>query len=231
MRSKIIKAFSFISYFLALCSIAYFAFTGFFCNFIYSGTGLLVLSAVCIIFILLASYSNYKVSLIGSKRAVVYLALALCLAVYLVDLAIMLFGFRFSFDGVSELDLILYAKSNTNFRPLHSIAWYIHSHSFSPVIGHVLLLFPLGFMLPMLCKKAKKLLIFSSILLAFCVLIEIMQLITKLGSFDVDDIILDFLGSLLGYKLSISTKAYLLVENLTYPTIQPLEEKRKGIRS
>jgi glycopeptide antibiotics resistance protein len=70
---------------------------------------------------------------------------------------------------------------------------------FINVIGNILAFMPLGFFLPALCGMRKK-----GILVVFCcfalsLLVECVQLVGKLGCFDVDDLFLNTLGGLLGY--------------------------------
>ena len=67
------------------------------------------------------------------------------------------------------------------------------------VLGNVCVFVPLGIFLPKLFSKCQNplLTILFSFELSLCV--EIIQLITKVGSFDVDDIILNTLGGALGY--------------------------------
>ncbi len=66
-------------------------------------------------------------------------------------------------------------------------------------IGNILVLCPLGFLIPLWRKKKTgwvRILI-STFLCSF--LIEILQLVTKVGVFDVDDLLLNTLGGLLGF--------------------------------
>jgi len=67
------------------------------------------------------------------------------------------------------------------------------------VVGNVLVFVPFGIFVPMLLKNGKKL--FFTILLTFefSFLVEAIQLMTKVGSFDVDDLLLNTLGGLCGY--------------------------------
>ncbi len=76
---------------------------------------------------------------------------------------------------------------------------------FSNLLGNVLAFVPFGMILPMLKKKYRH--FFYIVLLGFdfSLFVETIQLISKVGSFDVDDLILNTLGSALGYF------AYLLI--------------------
>ena len=60
------------------------------------------------------------------------------------------------------------------------------------------MLMPVGFLLPIVIKAKHKYLITMALSLLLTVFIETMQLITKCGSFEVDDIINNFIGAVLG---------------------------------
>ena len=74
------------------------------------------------------------------------------------------------------------------------------------------MLTPLAILLPLLNKKFKNTLNFIVCIISFCLFIEIMQYFTKLGSFDVDDIILNFSGAILLFFII----KFLKLDNLLY---------------
>ena len=67
------------------------------------------------------------------------------------------------------------------------------------VIGNICVFVPFGMFVPKLFAKCRKLI--SIILLSFEVslLVEIIQLVTRVGSFDVDDLLMNTIGGILGY--------------------------------
>lgn len=67
--------------------------------------------------------------------------------------------------------------------------------------GNVVAFMPFGFFLPVFSERCKRFLntVFYSFELSL--LVELIQLVTKVGSFDVDDIILNTLGGALGFVL------------------------------
>lgn len=94
--------------------------------------------------------------------------------------------------------------THANFIPLFTIKLYLNTrlraeYSFENLIGNIVLFIPLGILLPLLFKGTRslwKILIISFLVsLAF----EVIQLITVLGSFDVDDILLNTSGGVIGY--------------------------------
>ena len=60
------------------------------------------------------------------------------------------------------------------------------------------MLMPVGFLLPIVIKAKHKYLITMALSLLLTVFIETMQLITKCGSFEIDDIINNFIGAVIG---------------------------------
>lgn len=67
------------------------------------------------------------------------------------------------------------------------------------LLGNVAAFMPFGFLVPLLRKKPVG--AFLILLLSFdlSMLIEVMQLIFKVGSFDVDDLLLNTIGGLVGF--------------------------------
>ena len=69
------------------------------------------------------------------------------------------------------------------------------------LVGNVMAFVPFGLFLPILVKRVQSL--GKTLLLGFdfSLLVEIVQLFSKVGSFDVDDVILNTLGVCIGYVL------------------------------
>lgn len=72
-------------------------------------------------------------------------------------------------------------------------------NSFGNLIGNVLLFVPFGYMMPSLFQKSKKLIVFLMKLLLLVLGLELIQLYTNFGVFDVDDILLNCIGGLIGF--------------------------------
>lgn len=69
------------------------------------------------------------------------------------------------------------------------------------LVGNVLCFMPFGFVIPVLAARYRSL--GKMLILSFLasLLVETIQLFSKLGSFDVDDILLNTLGGVIGYLL------------------------------
>ena len=73
---------------------------------------------------------------------------------------------------------------------------------FTNLFGNVLIFVPFGFFMPMASKyRSFFSAVFYSFVLSFCV--ETFQLIAKVGSFDVDDLLLNTIGGAFGYVVFV----------------------------
>ena len=72
---------------------------------------------------------------------------------------------------------------------------------FSNIFGNVICFLPFGFILPVIFRRMNNgfLICISGFILSLTV--EVIQLVTKVGCFEVDDMILNTLGAALGYVL------------------------------
>ena len=125
-----------------------------------------------------------------------------CFLAYLLLLAYLLF--YASFLGREEheeyrYNLTLFQEIGRYYHlGIRTGSWYLF---FWNVIGNICVFVPFGVFLPKLFVKCKN--IFLTILFSFEVslCVEIVQLVTKVGSFDVDDLLLNTLGGLVGFLL------------------------------
>lgn len=104
-----------------------------------------------------------------------------------------------------QKDVILEGLGTANFVPFRTIKMYIvyadRLNSVENLAGNLLVFVPLGFLLPLLSDELWR---FSDVLLnsfTFVLGIEVFQLFSAFGAFDVDDILLNCLGATLGYGL------------------------------
>lgn len=101
---------------------------------------------------------------------------------------------------------VTYTELHYNLKPFREITrYFVHSESFSTelflvnIIGNVAAFVPFGFLLPLTMERRK-----HPVIMVLCVTyllvltMECIQLFTMVGSFDVDDIIMNCTGSLLG---------------------------------
>ncbi len=116
--------------------------------------------------------------------------------------------FSGSVEGLKER-IEMYSQpgyQNYNLIPLRTIRMQLHyvqaDWARLNLLGNVLAFLPFGFLLPLAYgEKMASLRMVCCTGLISVTAIELFQLITKLGSFDVDDILLNMLGILGGYGL------------------------------
>ncbi|APO45478.1 hypothetical protein BS614_16610 [Paenibacillus xylanexedens] len=75
----------------------------------------------------------------------------------------------------------------------HTEAWVKN------LFGNIVLFIPLGIWIPWLFRRCRLFLTFTSTVVLLLLGVEVTQLITRVGSFDVDDIILNTIGAWIGY--------------------------------
>jgi glycopeptide antibiotics resistance protein len=147
---------------------------------------------------------------------------------YLMLLFEVLFGgFRTLFHN-QFIDWSTYMKYNANFIPFRTIGTYIKYYINNTInkgivinnlLGNLLLFMPMGLFLPSLLKFMYKWKVFILTLCIMLLAVEMIQLILQLGTFDIDDIILNFIGAIIIYSFSklkwiagLLKKVYLLDE-------------------
>ena len=69
------------------------------------------------------------------------------------------------------------------------------------VIGNIVGFIPYGFILPLIYKSKRKWWIILLLTMEFSLFIELTQLVLRVGSCDIDDVILNTFGGVLGYGL------------------------------
>lgn len=69
------------------------------------------------------------------------------------------------------------------------------------IFGNVIAFMPYGFLLPLLNRAYRKFYIIGILSVLFSLVIETSQLLLKVGVFDVDDILMNSLGGILGYLM------------------------------
>ena len=84
----------------------------------------------------------------------------------------------------------------------------VRTHAFINLAGNVVMFIPLGFFLPKLWQKQRKLWRTLLTTVLIILLVELTQMFTLVGSCDTDDLILNTLGAAIGYggyKILIKT--------------------------
>ena len=108
-------------------------------------------------------------------------------------------------------------RSNMNLIPFHTIGNYwtvVKRMEYTPLFyhcvinlgGNILLFIPVGYFLPWLWTALRNFFAFLLTCTLAITLVELLQLVTLLGSLDIDDLILNLFGMILGYLFFIIFK-------------------------
>ena len=108
-------------------------------------------------------------------------------------------------------------RGNMNLDPFHTIGNYwtvVKRMDFSPIFyhcvinlgGNIFLFIPIGYFLPRLWPSLRNFFFFLLTCTLAITLVELLQLVTLLGSLDIDDLILNLFGMLIGYLFFIVFK-------------------------
>lgn len=103
--------------------------------------------------------------------------------------------------------------SGINFIPFKTIVPYLKGEpsvriAAENLLGNIFAFSPLGFLLPLLFKRYERLKNVFWISFFISLLIELLQLICYLGSCDIDDIILNVLGSIMGLGVYLLFRSF-----------------------
>lgn len=107
-----------------------------------------------------------------------------------------------------EKGVVLEGLEHANFTLFKTIRMYIDYsymlNSFENLVGNVVVLIPFGFMLPFVLKAGRNFFVMLLNAFLFVTGLEIFQLFSAFGAFDVDDILLNCLGAVIGYILYLT---------------------------
>lgn len=107
---------------------------------------------------------------------------------------------------------------NYNVYPLRTITPYIeditYTYAYMNILGNIIPFIPLGILIPIIFKRYRNLKKAILIYLTYIIGIETLQFITMLGFFDVDDILLNIIGCIVGYCFYVSSSK--LFKNVIY---------------
>lgn len=76
------------------------------------------------------------------------------------------------------------------------------------LVGNIAAFIPFGLFLPILSKKSRGFFIITLLTAELSLLIELTQLVTKVGIFDVDDLLMNTCGGAVGYLIFFAADRY-----------------------
>lgn len=110
----------------------------------------------------------------------------------------------------TDMSLIEYIRSSSNFVPFKTISEYITvmfdgsmniSIPVKNLVGNLIMFLPMGIYLPFYIKKINNVVCFTISMIILLFVVEVTQLVTRKGSFDIDDFILNIVGTLIGFVI------------------------------
>lgn len=132
-----------------------------------------------------------------SKRQMIIIG-RIMFYIYIIMLSYFLFfSERYGRDLVTEeynLKLFKEIKRFIKYRKYIGLECFVVN-----IVGNILAFSPFGFFLPLLNKSYRKFYVIAFLSILFSLIIESSQFLLKVGVFDVDDILMNSVGGILGY--------------------------------
>ncbi|MCS0788358.1 VanZ family protein [Cytobacillus pseudoceanisediminis] len=141
-------------------------------------------------------------------KKIIRLIMGISFLFYLGALTVLLFFISRGFW--SDMPLMEYMKLSSNFVPFKTINGYvlaISNGSMNLIIpiknlaGNVAAFLPMGIFLPYFIRTLNRIKSFAVTMTVMILSVEIIQLVTRRGSLDIDDFILNIIGALIGFGL------------------------------
>lgn len=129
-----------------------------------------------------------------------YLLKWVCFLAYLLFLGYLLF-YSVGFDRVEHenyrYNLTLFQEIMRYYNlGMRTGKWHLFVMN---VIGNIAVFMPIGMFLPSLFTRCRNILLTTILSFEISLCVEVVQLVTKVGSFDVDDLLLNTVGGICGY--------------------------------
>ncbi|MEH6989687.1 VanZ family protein [Cytobacillus firmus] len=141
-------------------------------------------------------------------KKIIRLTIGISFLFYLCTLTVLLFFISRGFW--SDMPLMEYMKLSSNFVPFKTINGYVMAISngsmnliipIKNLAGNVAAFLPMGIFLPYFSKRLNRHKSFTITMTVIILSVEIIQLVTRRGSLDIDDFILNMIGALIGFGL------------------------------
>ena len=127
--------------------------------------------------------------------------------IYCFVLVYVLFLSRGTRDGYTFAE---YMRRFTNFIPFKTIVEYVKRYidgyrnlSVLNLLGNLALFVPMGMALPCLSRKLNRLWKVTLTVLGMVVVVELVQGLLRVGSIDIDDVIFNVVGAMVGYGIIV----------------------------
>ncbi|MBO4653718.1 MAG: VanZ family protein [Lachnospiraceae bacterium] len=135
---------------------------------------------------------------------------------FVLYLAILIFVLFFSPEfgrtqgNVHGLNLVPFREIKRFYKGTESLS---NSLFWRNVVGNIIAFFPMGLLVALLAPKRPYCVFALAIVYLSCAVAEILQYVFNVGSFDIDDVILNTLGGFIGILVSIPVRRLLVNQN------------------
>lgn len=144
------------------------------------------------------------------QKKKIYMAHIFIFVLYILNLIFILF-FDHDFGRYSLSDIFSlkdYWNMNVNLKPFHTVQLFVRGYQNGIVsletllrnlLGNFVVFMPMAYFLPFFFKSLKKWTFFCLVIVLIVLLVECLQVVLRLGSGDIDDLLLNVVGALLIY--------------------------------
>ena len=148
-----------------------------------------------------------------TKKKIIRILIYIAFSLYVLLMLWLMFGqrllHRVTTPSIDWLENYWYVfLGQINLMPFHTIVEFTmalidgwDNHAIINLAGNIVMFIPLGFLLPHITRRALAFRQCMIISLACILCAEIIQIFTLLGSFDIDDLILNMIGVSIGFWL------------------------------
>lgn len=151
-------------------------------------------------------YYRNKVD-IEKRKKYFHILMWLLFVIYLINLSYLLFLDKEMGRHIRFIeDIDEYLKYNVNLIPFHTILLYVNSYKqgylglsiiTTNLLGNVIAFMPFAVFLPVLFKKQRNFIVYFITLSFIIIGVEVIQVMTMTGTGDIDDYILNIVGSMI----------------------------------
>jgi len=113
--------------------------------------------------------------------------------------------------GIKRANFVPFSTLQFFYRMKSSYSYYVAKNILGNIIGFI----PLGILLPIMSTRLQRILRTTGVVFLISLSFETIQLITNLGVFDVDDLILNTIGGAIGYLIYSISKRLMYMNTAT----------------
>lgn len=223
----------------AACAMGWQLYTIYFSGMRHVAMGLLFIAMVGVPLFLGVFLLAHSFAAEAARKKTVRIALFVLFGFYLLSLIGALIVSRLDFARFDEAAAYYRAHLDlmTNFRPLETVLLYIRAlqHNYigmeiplSNLVGNMLLFMPMALFLPCLFRPMRKFWVFLLVMTFVLAAVEGLQFLLSCGSCDIDDVLLNLLGTSMVYGILKIPVFKRLLERLYFLPREPVSPEESA---